>query len=330
VSTITQNDTADQIYYVYLLIDPRNNLPFYVGKGTGQRAKSHYYNWTDLDKHNPHKARKIKKIKSLGYKPRWEIVFESKNEQEVFNKENELINNGILTNIALGGCGPLRGSILRKQVDQYDLFGNFIQTFSSCAAAAKSCGKPNSSRISVCCSRKGKIRAAHGFLWSHHGIPLDLEFCIEKSRRYFVYQWDLEGNFIARYPSLAAATNKERASTNVLFAIDHCTSAYGFQWTRENNSPGKYIPSPRREVKYETVYQWDLNGKLLNTHISLYHVILSLGLKTGRSNIQRAIKTKRSAYNFQWTLTNRSPGIYKKPNYNKQQKEAISDESVRV
>jgi hypothetical protein len=28
-------------YYVYLLIDPRNGLPFYVGKGKGRRCYAH-------------------------------------------------------------------------------------------------------------------------------------------------------------------------------------------------------------------------------------------------------------------------------------------------
>ena len=31
-------------YYLYCLIDPINNLPFYVGKGCGNRAFSHLKN----------------------------------------------------------------------------------------------------------------------------------------------------------------------------------------------------------------------------------------------------------------------------------------------
>jgi hypothetical protein len=31
------------MYYVYELIDPRNNMPFYIGKGKGRRAKTHLW-----------------------------------------------------------------------------------------------------------------------------------------------------------------------------------------------------------------------------------------------------------------------------------------------
>ena len=79
--TDIQRNKEEQTYYVYLLIDPRSGEPFYIGKGCGSRVTRHYYNWTAIDRHNPHKTRKIKKLSQLGFKPTWKIVFESKNEQ---------------------------------------------------------------------------------------------------------------------------------------------------------------------------------------------------------------------------------------------------------
>lgn len=51
-------------YYVYKLIDPRNNLPFYIGEGKGNRAYSHMNFKSGCN--NPHKDRIIRKIQSLG------------------------------------------------------------------------------------------------------------------------------------------------------------------------------------------------------------------------------------------------------------------------
>jgi hypothetical protein len=34
-------------YYVYQYIDPRNNLPFYIGKGKGKRYQTHLFETAD-------------------------------------------------------------------------------------------------------------------------------------------------------------------------------------------------------------------------------------------------------------------------------------------
>jgi hypothetical protein len=48
----------DPIYYTYIYFDPRDNLPFYVGKGHGKRAFHHLKQWT-LKTRN-HKNNRIK------------------------------------------------------------------------------------------------------------------------------------------------------------------------------------------------------------------------------------------------------------------------------
>ena len=54
----------------------------------------------------------------------------------------------------------------RKQVAQYDLEGNYIQTFNSIADANRSLGKPsNSSNISAVC--KGNRKQAYGYKWQY-------------------------------------------------------------------------------------------------------------------------------------------------------------------
>ena len=181
---LNQNIPADSMYYVYVLIDPRNDQPFYVGKGKGDRVLQHYYEWECIDQHNRNKALKIKTLKQLGYEPKYKIVFESSDAKLVFDEESRLISKwgrhkydkgGILTNIRLGGEGPIneRG----MAVDQYNLYGEFIQTFSSAKNAAKLLGNKTPSIISQCCLKTGSQKAAYGFFWTHRGVPLDKEWC---------------------------------------------------------------------------------------------------------------------------------------------------------
>ena len=115
-------------YYVYLLINPENKKPFYVGKGKRNRIKRHFNNYTSV---NRNKSEIIDKLKDNGYN------FDQCSKKLVKNLENgqalELekflikeigINN--LTNITSGGTKTpdLKGTnhpstkLSKKQVEK--------------------------------------------------------------------------------------------------------------------------------------------------------------------------------------------------------------------
>lgn len=48
------------MFYVYQLIDPATNNPFYIGKGSGNRPKHHLYE-TEYNTANVRKYNKIQK-----------------------------------------------------------------------------------------------------------------------------------------------------------------------------------------------------------------------------------------------------------------------------
>jgi hypothetical protein len=105
---------TDIMFYVYALIDPRNELPFYIGKGKGRRATTHL--WEVPETRNQHKENKIAAIRSVGLEPRIEYLAEDiVDEVFAYKMETDLISRygrkgyelyGILTNICLDSRPP--------------------------------------------------------------------------------------------------------------------------------------------------------------------------------------------------------------------------------
>lgn len=100
-------------YYVYGLIDPDTLLPFYIGKGKGDRAKSHL-KLQKHDNYNPRKRKHIEKLLNEG--KHIEIVFYSMDlsDKEACAEEDRIVRkygrkyideNGILLNLAPAGYG---------------------------------------------------------------------------------------------------------------------------------------------------------------------------------------------------------------------------------
>jgi len=79
--------SLEKKYYVYALIDPINNLPFYFGKGCGDRAYSHLRN----EKTNSQKISKIKNIRLLNLEPKVEIIISHLDEKTAYNIEYDFI-----------------------------------------------------------------------------------------------------------------------------------------------------------------------------------------------------------------------------------------------
>jgi hypothetical protein len=108
------NQETELVYYVYALIDPRNDTPFYIGKGKGRRAKTHL--WEVPETRNRPKENKIASIRAAGLEPRIEYLAEDIVDEEfAYDMERDLImqygrkgyeSHGILTNICLDSRPP--------------------------------------------------------------------------------------------------------------------------------------------------------------------------------------------------------------------------------
>ena len=103
------------MYYIYAYIDPTTDLPFYIGKGKGNR-RNHHLNDASSKKENKEKWEIICSLKSIGALPIIKILEDHiDSEALAWNREDYYIlkwgrknfePNGILTNKTIGGRQP--------------------------------------------------------------------------------------------------------------------------------------------------------------------------------------------------------------------------------
>lgn len=220
-------------YYVYVITDPRDSQPFYVGKGCGDRMMNHEWavRRNSSDSHLPHHDR-IRELISLGLTPVYSQPFVNQTEKNALLREEVLIElygrqntgTGILLNQSVGGKNS---GTSPKVVVQYDLSGTMIKEFPS-AKAAGELTTGNASYIIQCC--KGKRKSSGGFQWAYKDAPAPNQY----TKQYYrpVMQYDFNGNLLAQYQSLTHAqdvTSIERHN------ISECcrgksNTAGGFIW----------------------------------------------------------------------------------------------------
>ena len=94
------------MYLVYAHVDPRNGLPFYIGKGNERRSSY-------ILRTNQFHRNIVSQIKQTGLKPVIEILHKCGSEQEAFEKEileisfygRRDLGTGCLVNFTNGGDG---------------------------------------------------------------------------------------------------------------------------------------------------------------------------------------------------------------------------------
>lgn len=226
-------------FYVYVITDPRDSQPFYVGKGCGDRMMNHEWatRRNSSDSYLPHHDR-IRELIALGLTPEYSQPFVNQSEQDALIREKVLIEfygrqnigTGILLNQSEGGKNS---GTSPKAVVQYDLDGNFIADFPSAKDAGEAT-TANGSYIVQCC--KGKRRSSGGYLWSYKGEPAPV---FTKAKFNPVTQFDLEGNVIQKYKSLTDAQNATGIERHNISEACRGKSqtAGGFKWAYSSKVP---------------------------------------------------------------------------------------------
>lgn len=233
------HDFHSNNFYVYELINPYTNLPFYVGKGRDSRAWRHVSlrNNVKHQRTNPHKSHTINKIINDGGCVIIRIVSTHESEEEAFVHEQTLISShgrivdgtGILTNITTGGEGYTHDGI---PVVQYTMWGAYVTEYKNAKEAARIHGWKTYGTICACC--KKRERSYKGFLWSYVGDHPTILM-----RSVPVYQWTLSGEFVNVHRNTSAAARSVSCDPST---ISDCLNGYnrqavGFMWSRTNTPP---------------------------------------------------------------------------------------------
>lgn len=109
-------------YYIYTLVDPRTNIPFYLGKGTGDRWKEHLSE-TENTTYNPHKYYTILQIRAAGFEPVVQFLYYTNEEQHAYEVETNYIKqngrkgkdaDGVLTNLCVESIPPSKLGVKEK------------------------------------------------------------------------------------------------------------------------------------------------------------------------------------------------------------------------
>lgn len=238
---ITDFDTR---FYVYELIDPRTNLPFYVGKGSGKRAYAHVAEAAKprAEQVNTFKCAIINNIIGTGKTVIVKIVQSEMSETAAYSLEEELIarygrkdastGEGILTNVAEGGLG---GKGCGKYVCQHTLTGALIQTYRTLTEAAFNL---NINKSTICAALNGRTLLAAGFRWSYLGdilSPYDPQIQVP------VDQFDLNGIFLKSYGSIKQAAKdngiKYGSMISNYLTQPKMQTAGGYRWAYKGEQP---------------------------------------------------------------------------------------------
>lgn len=119
-----------------------------------------------------------------------------------------------------------------RAIDQYDLNGNLICTYTSIAEAKRQTGAIHIDRV-----LSGASRTAGGFYWSYCGNGFNLRN--ERTHERKVCQYTLDGNFVKNYDSITKA-QEETGLTGISNACRNKVRCGMYLWTFDGEEPRPY------------------------------------------------------------------------------------------
>lgn len=234
-STPDYRGEAVALFYFYILLDPIDNKPKYVGRTVNQAAI--------ISRHISESKKRKRSSKDI-----WVVSLLRKNKKPILKviykeatteKHSLLIEKMLIKKI--GRRFPLKndpenktGAISTgKPVFQYSLDGKYITSFDNANRAFKETGVKDSNILRCCKKPNGYgVKSAGGFLWSfnkYKKYPHNYKrgFSTKKT-----IQYTLSGSVVAEYESQRIASRKTGVSYKKISSacIGKQKTAGGFVW----------------------------------------------------------------------------------------------------
>lgn len=291
-------------YIVYVTINLKN-WKIYIGQHKLSEGKEDYYlgNGCYGNKPNTYAHPKYPfqyAVKKYGPKNFRRItIAEFESEQEALTLESILVNDTYLKrsdvyNIALGG-GKLPNT--KKEIHQYNLNGQFIQSWESVISAGQKL-KVSKSSISNAVNQK---TTAGNFYWSYDKVDcLDLSKFYVRKNPVTIYLYDSTGTYVDSFTTCAAASQYLNCpGTLIMRALKTKIKVRGYYV-----SDFKYeqFPIPEKfTIKNKPVYQYDISGAFVKAWENVTSV-WKFFKKKSSSTLICAIKRQSLFEGYQWRV----------------------------
>lgn len=241
------------MFFVYVYYHPLTTLPFYVGKGTGDRDMYHW--WNKNNHYNESLGKILQELHTLGQQPHIERVLTTDIETEAYDEERKRISmygrldldTGSLCNRTPGGEGfgntgtTWSDSQRRKReltnyqypkgvgFTKYTLVGDKLTTYANTHELSHEYSKTQIMAIRRCC--KGDRFSVSGFRWSYDNAALPAATTTMKRVRQFTKTGELVSEFISVAEASRVTGINQGDIAGVARGNTKLSTAGGFKWT---------------------------------------------------------------------------------------------------
>ena len=253
-------------YYVYMFTNKINGMS-YIGQSINpeKRYKEHLYG--RKSKKDTYFDKALKKYGDINFE--YKIIDSALSQEQIdkleqfyIKKYNTLKPFGY--NILKGGRNQ-RGAWNSKIIDEYDLDGNYINSYESASYYENFINSEYKRKgINDSCSKKIKYKDRQ-FRYSNDEKPNKYIKPLPNHRTK-VYQFDLDGNFIKTYNSLEEASKKTNTSRT---SISNCIkgnykTANNYIWSKEKKIN---IKNPK-VISRTNIYKCDENKQIIEMYLN--------------------------------------------------------------